>query len=267
MKRYLIPLIATVVFSPSLIWSTAAQSKYAAKSAVPVPASQATSPCEAGGAPSMSLREARDAFIKQGLKVRAQGEVCKPQDWIGGIMILTSMKSWLYVTKVEFRKDFNTSILAMARLEGYLPDRTFVREDSTQKLPSSFRVVNDLVGVGPVQIMLGGQLQKVRSIRYSISSMGVVLLTQSCDWCEVIEEPPDDGMGGGAPCQMVASGNCAGWGCTSSCRAVVGDPCDCSGFGFCYQIGGGTCKGTCPELKRCIMVAPNPGQFFCACVT
>jgi hypothetical protein len=211
----------------------------------------------------MSFNEARDAFIKQGLKIRTQGEVCKPQDLIGGIMTLDPFRSWIYVTNIEFRYDAKASMLAMARLEGYLPDRTFIREDSTTKLPSSFRILTTLEGIGPVHISLGGQLHKVESIRYSVSKFGAILLIQECSECLPIE-----GGGGGenAQCQMVAGGNCNGIFCTKACKAVAGDPCDCSGFGFCYSIPGGSCQGTCPDGQRCAMVAPNPGQFFCACI-
>lgn len=259
--------MALLIVGPAL-WLTKAQtqkpqSEHKAIPAASEPQSEGQ-PC-AGGAPTMTFLEAREAFVKQGLKIRSEGKVVTPRDLIGGIMILTPLRSWLYVTNVEFRYDSNASALAYARLEGYLPDGTAVREDSTQKLPASFRLINNLAEVGAAMVELGGAQQKVLSVSYSITKRGLTLV-QLCDWCQSTEDPGDGGGGGGPTCRMTASGNCNAVFCTDVCKAVSGDPCDCSGWGFCYSIPGGSCQGTCPEGSNCHMYAPNPGQFFCACL-
>src|SRR4030095_14980474 len=87
------------------------------------------------------------------------GKVRAPQDLVGGIMMLTPFSAWLYVTNVEFRYDSNASALAYARLEGFLPDGRAIREDSTGKLPKSFRVINNLEEVVdplPSRVCAGG---------------------------------------------------------------------------------------------------------------
>ena len=220
-----------------------------------------------GGPPVISFPQAREAFVRRGLLIRGEGKVNVPEDLIGGIMILTPFRSWLYVTKVELRYDSNASELAYALLEGYLPDGRTVREDTRQKLPASFRPVRALAEIGPMLFDLSGNRRTVRGVRYTISKLGLTLVSQQCDWCQTTEDPGGSG-GGPSPCQMVASGNCNAIFCTQTCKAVVNDPCDCSGFGFCYSIPGGSCQGTCPDesLPNCHIVSNNPGDFHCDCI-
>jgi hypothetical protein len=183
-------------------------------------------------------------------------------------MTLTANTVWIYVTDVQFRYDAGGSKLAIARLEGILPNGERIRKDSTRKLPPSFRPVDSLVEIGPLEMNLAGELRQVKSINYTVTKLGLILVSQFCDWCQVIENDPNPD----APCQLVAGGNCNNIFCwPAQCRAVPGDPCDCNTEvwwdpSFCYLIPGGTCKGSCPDLKTCRMVTPNPGQFGCACV-
>ena len=257
--------LALVIVSPAG-WLTKAQTQSQTESkpvtGMPQPSSEAPS-CP-GGPPKMTFLEAREAFVKQGRVIRGAGKVITPHDLVGGIMILTTFSSWFYVTDVEFRYDESRSALAYARLEGYLADGTPWREDKTKQLPASFRVVNRLADVGSVMFVLGGKAQKVQSIGYSITKMGMTVVGPRCDWCEVIEPEPDPGGGGGgSPCRMTASGNCNAIFCTQYCNTG----CSCPGWGFCYSIPGGSCQGSCPDDRpTCHVVAPNPGQFFCACI-